>query len=131
MEYLQEENNRLAAEYKIEKQKNTWYRFCMEKVFECTSILFNFPVERLKSICSKFIESTKKAPRLRGLDIAHSDIRRVQLHRPKRPAGTEHPAGSEHPSGTVHPAGPEYSAETGYSAGSGYSAEIGCSAETG
>ena len=31
----------------------------MEKVFECTSILFSFPIERLKSICSKFIESTK------------------------------------------------------------------------
>lgn len=59
MEYLQEENNRLATEYKIEKQKNTWYRFCIEKVFECTSILFSFPIERLKSICSKFIESTK------------------------------------------------------------------------
>jgi cysteine synthase A len=32
---------------------------CINKVFECTSILFNFPIERLKSISANFIESTK------------------------------------------------------------------------
>lgn len=59
MEYLQEENSRLSKGYKEEKQKNSWYRFCINKVFECTSILFNFPIERLKSISANFIESTK------------------------------------------------------------------------
>ena len=56
MEYLQEENCRLSKGYKEEKQKNSWYKFCINKVFECTSILFNFPIERLKSISANFIE---------------------------------------------------------------------------
>ena len=60
MEFLQEENNRLSCGYKEEKQKNSWYKFCINKVFECTSILFNFPIERLKSISARFIESTKE-----------------------------------------------------------------------
>lgn len=59
MEYLQEENFKLTNEVKKEKQKNTWYKFCIKKIFECTSILFNFPIERLKSITGMFIESTK------------------------------------------------------------------------
>ena len=79
MEYLQEENNRLAAEYKVEKQRNIWYRFCMEKVFECTSILFSYPIERLKSICSKFIESTKDEHNKVDLEDESSDSNNSEI----------------------------------------------------
>ena len=60
MEYLFEENERLSSNYRAEKQRNSWYKFCINKVFECVSILFNFPENRLKSIAGRFIESTKE-----------------------------------------------------------------------
>lgn len=51
----------------------------MEKVFECTSILFSFPIERLKSICSKFIESTKDEHNKVDLEDESSDSNNSEI----------------------------------------------------
>lgn len=48
--------------YKIEKSNN-WLKYCLNKTFECVSILFDYPIERLKSIVNKFIKESKNNDR--------------------------------------------------------------------
>lgn len=48
--------------YKIEKTNN-WLKYCLNKTFECVSILFDYPIERIKSIVNNFIKESKNNDR--------------------------------------------------------------------
>ena len=48
--------------YKIEKINN-WLKYCLNKTFECVSILFDYPIERIKSIVNNFIKESKNNDR--------------------------------------------------------------------
>ena len=48
--------------YKIEKANN-WLKYCLNKTFECVSILFDYPIERIKSIVNNFIKESKNNDR--------------------------------------------------------------------
>ena len=48
--------------YKIEKSNN-WLKYCLNKTFECVSILFDYPIERIKSIVNNFIKESKNNDR--------------------------------------------------------------------
>lgn len=59
-EQLQEENRELKRENsKLEKEVETLKDF-INKIFECVHILFDFPIERLKSIVKNFWENIRK-----------------------------------------------------------------------
>ena len=48
--------------YKIEKTNN-WLKYCLNKTFECVSILFDYPIERIKPIVNNFIKESKNNDR--------------------------------------------------------------------
>ena len=48
--------------YKIEKTNN-WLKYFLNKTFECVSILFDYPIERIKSIVNNFIKESKNNDR--------------------------------------------------------------------
>lgn len=48
--------------YKLHKS-NKWLKYCLSKTLECTSIMFNFPKDRLKSIINRYIKENKNNER--------------------------------------------------------------------
>ena len=59
IEQLEKDYEVLEEEYcKIEKN-NRWLKHYISKTFECVSVLFDFPVERLKSIVNNFVKGIK------------------------------------------------------------------------
>lgn len=60
VEKLEKDYSELRDEYFKVKRSNNWFKFCLNKTFECVSILFDFPVDRLKSIVKNFIDSSRE-----------------------------------------------------------------------
>ena len=59
IEQLEKDYEALEEEYcKVEKN-NRWLKHYISKTFECVSVLFDFPVERLKSIVNNFVKGIK------------------------------------------------------------------------
>ena len=60
IEQLEKDYKSLEDEfYKVEKN-NRWLKHYINKTFECVSILFDFPIERLKSIVNNFVRGIKE-----------------------------------------------------------------------
>ena len=60
IEQLEKDYKSLEDEfYKVEKN-NKWLKHYINKTFECVSILFDFPIERLKSIVNNFVRGIKE-----------------------------------------------------------------------
>lgn len=50
----------LKEEYFKIKKSNNWFRYCLNKTFECVSILFDFPADRLRAVVKNFIDSSRE-----------------------------------------------------------------------
>jgi len=48
--------------YKLHRS-NKWLKHCLNKTFECVSIMFDFPIDRLKSIINRYIKGNKNDER--------------------------------------------------------------------
>lgn len=48
--------------YKLHRS-NKWLKHCLNKTFECVSIMFDFPIDRLKSIINRYIKGNKNDKR--------------------------------------------------------------------
>ena len=60
IEELERNYEMLEEDYhKIEKN-NKWFKYYINKTFECVSILFDFPIERLKSIVNNYVRGNKE-----------------------------------------------------------------------
>ena len=59
-EKIENDYNELKDEYFKIKKNNSWLKYCLNKTFECVSILFDFPVDRLRSVIKNFIDSSKE-----------------------------------------------------------------------
>ena len=60
IEQLERNYEMLEEDYhKIEKN-NKWFKHYINKTFECVSILFDFPIERLKSIVNNYVRGNKE-----------------------------------------------------------------------
>lgn len=56
---LENENQAIKEEISKLLKSNKWLKHCLNKVFECVSIMFDFPIDRLKSIINKYIKGNK------------------------------------------------------------------------
>ena len=59
-EKLESNYNELKEEYFKIIKNNNWLKYCLNKTFEGVSILFDFPIDRLKSVIKNFIDSSKE-----------------------------------------------------------------------
>ena len=59
-EKIENDYNELKDEYFKIKKNNSWLKYCLNKTFEGVSILFDFPVDRLRSVIKNFIDSSKE-----------------------------------------------------------------------
>ena len=59
-EKLENNYNELKEEYFKIRKNNNWLKYCLNKTFEGVSILFDFPIDRLKSVIKNFIDSSKE-----------------------------------------------------------------------
>lgn len=57
---LEKDYKELENEYSRVQKYNKWIKYCLNKTFECVSILFDFPVDRLRSVVKNFIDSSRE-----------------------------------------------------------------------
>ena len=60
VETIEKEYTELEEEYTKVQKSNNWLKYCLNKTFECVSILFDFPIDNLKRIVKNFIEDSKE-----------------------------------------------------------------------
>ena len=55
IENLKQDYTNLKSEYSKVKNNNNWLKHCLNKTFEYVSILFDFPIDRLKRLVNDYI----------------------------------------------------------------------------
>jgi hypothetical protein len=66
IEKLKQDYNELAEDYSKIKNNNSWLKHCLNKTFEYVSILFDFPINRLKNLVNDYIlKENKENERIR------------------------------------------------------------------
>ena len=63
MEHMQKEYNELNEKYKKEKQSNNWLKYCLKKTIECSAVLLDLSIERMRGIVNSFIKECRKNER--------------------------------------------------------------------
>lgn len=60
IENLKQDYTNLKSEYSKVKNNNNWLKHCLNKTFEYVSILFDFPIDRLKRLVNDYIFKENK-----------------------------------------------------------------------
>ncbi len=60
IENLKQDYTNLKLEYSKVKNNNNWLKHCLSKTFEYVSILFDFPIDRLKKLVNDYIIKENK-----------------------------------------------------------------------
>lgn len=60
IESLKQDYTNLKSEYSKVKNNNNWLKYCLSKTFEYVSILFDFPIDRLKRLVNDYIFKENK-----------------------------------------------------------------------
>ena len=60
IENLKQDYTNLKSEYSKVKNNNNWLKHCLNKTFEYVSILFDFPIDRLKKLVNDYIIKENK-----------------------------------------------------------------------
>ena len=59
IERLEKDYEELENEYEQIEKTNRWLRHYINKTFECVSVLFDYPIDRLKRIVNNFVKGMK------------------------------------------------------------------------
>lgn len=59
IERLEKDYEELENEYEQIEKTNRWLRHYINKTFECVSVLFDYPIDRLKRIVNNFVKGLK------------------------------------------------------------------------